>query len=128
MNYIKIFQNAQALSVSVDNTYSEDQMMHTFLDNFHQGGKYSAQIASHQAELRREEKCTDQKYLSISSLQSDYLNLDSSSGFGINSERAKNVKKNCTFCGGTNHSAEKCFKSIRQEKEKAHAAVALDIR
>ena len=25
------------------------------MDNFHQGGKYSAQIASHQAELRREE-------------------------------------------------------------------------
>ena len=28
--------------------------MHTFLDNFHQSGKYSAQLASHQAELRRE--------------------------------------------------------------------------
>ena len=37
MNYIKIFQNAQALSVSVGNTYSEDQLMHIFLDNFHQG-------------------------------------------------------------------------------------------
>ena len=54
MNYIKIFQNAQALSVSVGNTYSKDQLMHIFLDNFHQGGKYSSQIASHQAELRRE--------------------------------------------------------------------------
>ena len=60
MNYIKIFQIAQALSVSVLNTYSEDQMMHTFMDNFHQGGKYSTQIASHQAELRREGKFTDQ--------------------------------------------------------------------
>ena len=29
MNYIKIFQHAQALSVSVGNTYSEDQVMHT---------------------------------------------------------------------------------------------------
>ena len=38
MNYIKIFQNAQALSVSVGNTYSEDQLMHKFLDNFNQGG------------------------------------------------------------------------------------------
>ena len=47
MNYNKIFQNAQALSVSVVNTYSEYQLMHTFLDNFHQGGKYSAQIDSH---------------------------------------------------------------------------------
>ena len=54
MNYIKIFQNAQALSVSVWNTYPEDQLMHKFLDNFHQSGKYSAQIASHQAELRIE--------------------------------------------------------------------------
>ena len=26
------------------------------------------------------------------------------------------------FCGGVNHSAEKCFKSIRQEKEKARSA------
>ena len=56
INYIKIFQNAHVLSVSVGNIYSEDQLMHTFLDNFHQGGKYSAQINIHQAELRREEK------------------------------------------------------------------------
>ena len=49
INYIKRFQNAQALSVSVENSYSEDQIMHTFLDNFHQSGKYSAQLASHQA-------------------------------------------------------------------------------
>ena len=68
MNYIKLFQNVEALSVSVGNFYSEDQIMHTFLDNFHQGGKCSSQIASHQAELRREEKFTDQKSLSISSL------------------------------------------------------------
>ena len=56
MNYIKRFQNAQDLSVSVGNSYSKYQLMHTFLDNFHQGGKYSAQVASHQAELRREKK------------------------------------------------------------------------
>ena len=55
INYIKRFQNAHILSVSVGNSYSEDQLMHTFLDNFHRGGKYSAQIASHWAELRREE-------------------------------------------------------------------------
>ena len=35
MNYIKRFQNAQALSVSVGNTYPEDKLMHTFLDNCH---------------------------------------------------------------------------------------------
>ena len=80
INYIKRFQNAHTLSVSVGNRYSEDQLMYTFLDNFHQGGKYSAQLASHQAELRREETFTDQKQLNISSLKTDYLNLDSSSG------------------------------------------------
>ena len=49
MNYIKKFQNAQALSVSVGKNYSEDELMHIFLDNFCQGGKYSAQTAIHQA-------------------------------------------------------------------------------
>ena len=77
LNYIKIFQNAQALSVSVVNTYSEDKLMHAFLDKFHQGGKYSAETPSHQAELRREGSLTDKKYLSISSLQTHYLNVDS---------------------------------------------------
>ena len=38
INYIKRFQNAQALSVSVGNSYYEDQIMHTFLDNFQQSG------------------------------------------------------------------------------------------
>ena len=116
MNYIKRFQNTYALSVSVGNSYSEDQLMHTFLDNFHQGGKYSAQIASHQAELRREEIFTDKKSLNISSLQTDYINLDSISSFGINSEREHDVQTKCTFCGGENHSAEKCFIIIRKEK------------
>ena len=68
MNYIEIFQNADALSVSIGNSYPEDKIIHTFMDNFYQGGKYSAQIASHQAELRREETFTDQNYSSISSL------------------------------------------------------------
>ena len=55
MNYIKIFQNSQSLSVSVGNIYSKYQLMHTFLDNFQQGGKHAAQIAIHQVDLRREE-------------------------------------------------------------------------
>ena len=91
INYIKRFQNAHALSVLVGNIYSEDQLMHTFLDNFEEDGKYSAQIASHQAELRREENFTDQKSLNISSLQTDYQKLDSSSGFDRDSERANAV-------------------------------------
>ena len=71
--------------------------MHTFLDNFHQGGTYSAQIASHQAELKREEKFTNNRSVNISSLQTDYLNHDHSSDFGRNSERAHAVQKKCTF-------------------------------
>ena len=88
--------------------------MRTYLDNFHQGGKYSAQVVSHQAELTREEKFTEKKSLNISSLQTNYLTLDSSSGFGRNSEIEHAFQKKCTFCGGTNHSAEKCFKSMKQ--------------
>ena len=87
MNHIKRFQNAEVLSVSVENSYSEYQIMHTFLDNFHQCGKFSAQIASHQAELNRAEQITDQNSLSVSSLQTDYLNLYGRSGFGRNGKR-----------------------------------------
>ena len=89
--------------------------MHTILDNLHQGGKYSSQIASHQTELRREEKFTDQKSLNIPSLQNYYLNLDR------NSEREHDVQTKCSFFGGVNQSAEKCFKRIRKKKEKARA-------
>ena len=120
INYIKIFYDAQALSVSVRNRYSEYQIMHTFLDNFHQSGKYSAQLAIYQAELRREEKYPDQKCLNISSLQTDYVNIDNSvSGSSRHNERTRFFQTKCTFCGLNNHSAEKCFKRIRQEKEKA---------
>ena len=58
--------------------------MHIFLDNFHQDVKYTAQIVSHHEELRREEIFTNQKYLLITSLQTDYLNIDRSSCSGIN--------------------------------------------
>ena len=118
---MKRFQNAHALSVSVGNSYYEEQLMHTFLDNFHQSGKYSAQLARHQAELRRKEKFPDQKCLNISSLQTDYLNLDISiSGYSRHNERAHSAKAKCTFCGGNIHSAEIVFKRIGKEKEKAH--------
>ena len=60
MNYINRIQNPQAFSVSVQ-FFSKDQLMHIFLDNLHQGGKYSAQIESHQEEFKIEEKFTDKK-------------------------------------------------------------------
>ena len=37
----------------------------------------------------------------------------------MNSERSHAVQTKCTFCGGNNHSAEKCFKRIIKEEEKA---------
>ena len=61
INYIKIFHNDKALEISVGNSYSTDQLMHTFLENFQQGGKYSVQIASHHTELNGEENFADQK-------------------------------------------------------------------
>ena len=107
------------MSVSVGKSFSEDQIMHTFLDNFHQSGKYSAQLASHQAELRREEEFPDQKCLNISSLQIDYLNLDGSvSGSSRHNERARFVQKKCIICGLNNHSAEKISKGLDSKSRK----------
>ena len=91
--------------------------MYTFLENFHQGGKYSTQIASHHTELRREETFTDKKSLNISSLHTDYLNIDSSSGFGRNSERANTVQTKCNFCGGTNHSSGNFSKGLDRKRK-----------
>ena len=118
INYIKSFQNAHALSVLLGNIYSEGQLMHTLMDNFHQGGKYSAQIASHQAKLRREETFTDQISLNILSLQTDDLNLDSSSGSIRNSERTHAVQIKCTFCGGNNNSAENASKGRERKRRR----------
>ena len=99
--------------------------MHTSLDNFQQSGKYSSQLASHQAELKREEMYPDQKCLNISSLQTEYSNLDSSqSSQGKQNEKSNSAKEKCTYCGLTNHSVEKCFKNISKEKEKARSAGA----
>ena len=104
------------------NSYAEDQIMHTFLDNFHQSGKYSAQLASHNAELRREEMYPDQRCLNISSLQTEYLNLDNSNlGSSKHNEKANSAKTKCTYCELSNHSVETCFKKIRKEKEKSRS-------
>ena len=62
------------------NSYTEDHLILILLDNFYQGGKCTDQILSHHAELGREERITDQKYLSISYLQTDDLNFGNSSG------------------------------------------------
>ena len=67
--------------------------MHTFLNNFRQSGKYSSQLASHQAKLIREEIYPDQKCLKISSLQTDYLNLDNSVSGIVDTMRRENLSR-----------------------------------
>ena len=75
--------------------------------------------------LKPEEMYPDQKCLNISSLQTEYLNLDSSQySQGKHNEKANSAKAKCTYCGLTNHSVEKCFKKIRKDKEKARSAGA----
>ena len=64
------------LEILVKNSYTEDQLMHTLLDNFFQGVNDYDQIASHKAELTRAEKFVYQKQLSISNFKNDYLYLD----------------------------------------------------
>ena len=39
INYINIFQNAKALEILGGNSYSQDQVMYTFLEIFKKGGK-----------------------------------------------------------------------------------------
>ena len=97
MNSINRFHNELALSVSVGNSCSEYQSMHIFLDELHQGGKYITQIASHQEQFRREENFTDQKSLSVTSLNTDYLNIESSSGSGKINERESLVQTKFTL-------------------------------
>ena len=70
-------------------------------------------------ELRREGKFPDQKCLNISSLQTDYLNLDNSvSGSSIHNERAHSVQTKCTFCGLNNHFVEKNSKGLDKKRIK----------
>ena len=61
MNCINRFQKAQSLSVSVGNSYSYNEFIHIFSDNFHQGVKYTEQIAIHKVQLKIEESFTDKK-------------------------------------------------------------------
>ena len=56
-------------------------------------------------------------FLSISSLQTDDLNMDRSSCSVRNFEAANNVQTKCTFCGGTNHSAENCLKKSDRKRK-----------
>ena len=117
MGYIKVFHDAYTLSVSKGKNYSEGKIMYIFMDNFHQSGKYSALIASHHEELGEREILLIKNIFSISSLQTDYLNVDRSSGFDKNIERENLVHTKFTFCGGDNHSAH-LFSKVWESKRK----------
>ena len=84
--------------------------MHTFLDNLYKGKRYSAQIESRQAEMRKEETFFDQKSLSISDLQIDYLNLETPVR---NNKRANFSQSRCSHCGGS-HLTGKLFQKQRK--------------
>ena len=69
--------------------------------------------------MRREENFTDQKSLNVSSLKTDYLNLDSSiSVFNRDSEGAHAVQTECTFCGGVNNLCRTMFRKDKKGKVK----------
>ena len=53
ISYINTFQNAEALEVSVRNSYTKVQLMQK-IGLFPEGGVYSAQISIHGEEFRRE--------------------------------------------------------------------------
>ena len=69
INYIKIFQNAQALEVSVGGSYSEDRLYIPFWIISRKRSKYLVQIASHKSTFRRELKTVDQISLSLFALE-----------------------------------------------------------
>ena len=72
-------------------------MVNTFFTNYQQGVKYSAQIESHEAEMRRKGKVIEKKSLSISDLQIDYLNLEN---LVRNNEREIVAQSRFSHCGG----------------------------
>ena len=94
------------------NSYTEDQLIHSFLDILYQCEKYSDKIPSRQAPLRREEKSIDQKPLSISDLQTHYLNSENSVR---NIERSNFDQLMCSHCEGS-HPTEKCFRQQQNGK------------
>ena len=99
-----------ALEILVVNSYNEDNLIHTFLEKFQQSVNFSDQIAIRQAYLRRKEKSIDQKSLSISDLQIDYLNLEDS---GINNWGANFAQPRCSNCKGS-HTTDKWFEQHRK--------------
>ena len=57
IKYIEIFKNTKDLEFSGGNSYSEDKLMPTLLDNLQKGRIYSDKICRHKEELMREENC-----------------------------------------------------------------------
>ena len=86
------------MDISVGNSYSEDQLMQTALENLQQGGNYYDQIIRHQAELRGEENFIRQKSLSISEFQMDDVSLEN---LVRNNESGFFSQLRFSYCGGS---------------------------
>ena len=57
--------------------------------------------------------------MNISSLQTEYLNLDNSqSGSSKHNEKANSTKAKCTYCGLSNHSMENVLKRSEKKRRK----------
>ena len=60
----------------------------------------------------------DQKSLSISSIQIDYINIYKRSGCGRNSERANTVQTKWNLCGDANHTTENVSNGSERNRKK----------
>ena len=97
MNYIKKYQNAQDISVSLGNNYSEDHLMHILLDKFHQGREVYCTDIKPPGRLKKRGKFYWPKIFIYLISTYWFLNIDSSAGYGKNNWRENIVQKNALF-------------------------------
>ena len=81
------------------NSNTEDQLMQTSSEHFHQGGKIIFSDRNPPSIIDKKRKSIDQNSLSISDQQIDYFNLKHSMR---NNERANFAQSRCSYCVGSN--------------------------
>ena len=79
-----------------------------FIGNFSQRWDIYCTNRKPPVRVNKRRKVYRPKQLSITSLQTYYLNIESSSRSDRNNKRENIVQTKLNFCGGTNNSAEKC--------------------
>ena len=113
INYINIYQNAKALEISVVNSYSGYQLMHTFFRQCIERCKILCSYSKPSRIIEERSKVFDQKSLSIYELKIGYLNLENSLR---NTEREQFDQSRCSHCGGS-HKTDLFL--IKRERKKA---------